>query len=385
MKENRPPSVKRKLARVKATQAALPIQSRNSKLKKPRKKPRKHLPKAGDGDGTIGITKRETHFEDAARCYANKYFKKHRGTASKDAAIAHGVHPLRKIVDGKPTDEISIQFWVNSKESDIERIPKRLQIPATLPWKGQLLKTDVVEVGIAKPYIEVNPGEGLSVDNNGRGTLAFVVTAMMPNSGNSPQTGLFLLCSNHVISCNGTLTNSFVEHPPRWPGISSIMVGQVATHFPINAQQWNYIDAALALTQLDRVAPLLVQQFDYATEPIPPAISMEVFKFGAASNFTKGQIISVSCNQQFDYESLGMGRPYFTELIAIEGLDGPFSQPGDSGAAVFRNASDASLRNPVAMIVGGAEMNFAGAVRHITFASPIERVLNCWGARIWKG
>jgi len=105
------------------------------------------------------------------------------------------------------------------------------------------------------------------------------------------------------------------------------------------------------------------------TAPVPvngtrPATrGLRVKKFGAASGYTTGVVAATAMTASIPYDKLG--NLNFRRCLRIEGNQGPFSVPGDSGSLVLdsRNAvvgiifagdetSGYSLANPVEALTG---------------------------------
>lgn len=62
-------------------------------------------------------------------------------------------------------------------------------------------------------------------------------------------------------------------------------------------------------------------------------IGMHVYKYGARTGYTEGVIMATNVAARIDYPNLGPLN--FRKCLRIEGIDGPFSLPGDSGSLVI--------------------------------------------------
>ena len=320
----------------------------------------------------------------AARNFAHIFLIRSAGAAQKGKPPGarygniHGVSVGPKYKKGQITDELCIRVHVRRKYKRLTTVPKKCRVDEK--FGGAC--TDVCQMGVAKPYGFLSPGEGIGVNGGLRGTVGLILKAAMPGNEDAMPAELFLLTSNHVISCNGAYNAQRVFHPPPAGAPQAVVVGEVTDYWPVDAAQLNIIDAAIAWTGKQVLDPLLAGQHQFGTTSIAAAIGMRVFKFGIGSSFSEGVITGLNARQEFDYSAIGMGRPEFTNLIMIETASGaPFARAGDSGACVW----DAATRRPVAMIIGGATMTTNAGTRHVTFASSIQTVLDVWGARLWNG
>lgn len=113
--------------------------------------------------------------------------------------------------------------------------------------------------------------------------------------------------------------------------------------------------------------PLEREVFDFETEVNDPFADLPVYKVGATTGPTIGDLALTPEVDQIHLPSLGRRMTYQPVYYAIAREHGDFAAHGDSGAVVF----DAD-RRPAAMVVGAA---FTGSAPRIALCSPLTTVL----------
>lgn len=171
------------------------------------------------------------------------------------------------------------------------------------------------------PYQSLAVGDQVAhVDLDGYGTLGGFVDDLY-----SPYR--LVLSNNHVLAnCNSANTNDDLLKLP-----SRHVFGGLHKFIPLRqAPDINEVDAA---------AGWLYEEERLLWRPRKPRKSgrairgMRVYKYGARTNYTEGIIVATSVAAQIDYGSLGVVN--FRRCLRIEGTNGPFSLPGDSGSLVI--------------------------------------------------
>ena len=208
-----------------------------------------------------------------------------------------------------------------------------------------------------------------NIDLNGSGTLGCLVVT---NTNK-----LCLLSNNHVLA-NENAAN--IGDPIIQPGNAEPVaapvkiIGQLEQFVPIQATG-NLVDAGrLALTSLDLASP---SHITYSLNPQPTGVTlgMSVIKNGRTTQSTLGMVTDVGVNISVGYDPFP-ARAEMRNQIAIRGVNGPFSMPGDSGSLIVT----AATKQPVALLFAGSSDN------SMTFANPIDAVMSALGiARFLAG
>ncbi len=107
------------------------------------------------------------------------------------------------------------------------------------------------------------------------------------------------------------------------------IIGALHAYMTLDQAYYNRADAALF-----RVDPRT--QLRWAHPPpignVEPHVGMRVYKHGATTGRTTGVVIGIGRSQRITFGGL----PYFFDgVIAIQGINGNFSEIGDSGALVM--------------------------------------------------
>jgi hypothetical protein len=184
---------------------------------------------------------------------------------------------------------------------------------------------------------------------------------------------LALSCA-HVLAPRGAkLTDSIVQ-PGRFDDgtVEQHTVGVLAKQFRVNKDSSNLVDAAAA-----RVLPDIEADRSTIHKPGKPwklrGVSNEqmesgqsVFKLGRTSDWTAGMITAI------EMDNVVVRYPRFDNLrfdgqIEIQGVNGPFSLPGDSGSLILNSDCFG-----IGLLFAGTE----SVERGLSYANPLSTVLD---------
>jgi len=185
-----------------------------------------------------------------------------------------------------------------------------------------------------------------------------------------------ILSNNHVLAnVNAGSQGDFILQPgPADGGQASNpnhVIGALDRYVQISFAQPNYVDCAVArVSAANSVRPDMMYMrqgqlafFRCGTQPVPAVVGQTVGKSGRTTGLTVGRIVAVGATIQVN---MGGGRvAVFRNQIEVVGLQGFFSQPGDSGSLVW---TWSPTRDPVGLLFAGG----GGS----TFANPIGSVLS---------
>lgn len=258
------------------------------------------------------------------------------------------------------TSEMAVKVYVREK-LPMQRIALAAQIPTAIAG----IPTDVEQTGdillhsYAKRYPRPVPC-GVSVGHvklPGSGTLRCLVVLRNRR--------LCLLSNNHVLANeNDASQGDHVIQPGNAEPVSSHdeVIGVLERFVPIQATG-NRVDAAVAWTSSRFVKR---EHVTYQVDPNPVAatLGLTVMKNGRTTQSTLGMVTDLGVNILVGYRPFPQGAE-MRDQIAIRGVSGPFSKPGDSGSLIVT----ASARRPVGLLFAGASDN------SITFANPIDAVM----------
>jgi hypothetical protein len=258
-----------------------------------------------------------------------------------------GIGLGRKLVDGKPTKRMSVRIYVQQKLHE-DLLPKKLRIPPKIGG----VPTDVIQVGRFK----ANSGErnrelkrpfsmGASVghDHPMAGTAGAILRI---RGGEDPRR--FLLSNNHVLARENLLPVGapiFQPGQKDWAGTDSSHsepVARLTDFIRLKSSEPNSVDCAIAeLTSPDGAHSELIDVGPGNHKPIVAREQMRVLKTGRTTGVTHGQIVDVALDIEIDYPRLGS--IIFHDQILIKSNDStPFSLGGDSGALVVTDDADHS-------------------------------------------
>lgn len=223
---------------------------------------------------------------------------------------------------------------------------------------------------------------GISTGNEGScsaGTIGAKVTTA---------TEVHALSNNHVYALeNAAPLGSKVLQPGLYDSNCSLdpnaVIGTLADYEPINfncvcsffacscdPSLDNRIDAAIALSS-DADLGDATPSNGYGlpkSATVPPALNMDVQKYGRTTRLTKGRVSGVNATIVVGY---GSGYARFVDQIVVESKK-PFIKAGDSGSLLVTNPG----RNPVGLLFAGSSDGKMG------IANPIGDVLTRFGAAI---
>jgi hypothetical protein len=257
------------------------------------------------------------------------------------------------------TGQLAVKVFVREK-LPMEQVTSAARVPTQVAG----FDTDVEAIGevVLHSYSTRYPRPvpcGVSVSNidlPGSGTLGCLVVL---NNGK-----LCMLSNNHVLANENAahVGDSIIQPGNAEPVEGPDQVIGALEHFiPIQATG-NVVDAAVALTSFTMVNPKHVT-YQLNPEPLEPTIGMTVVKDGRTTQSTIGMITDLHVNIAVPYDPFPAGAE-MREQVAIRGVHGPFSMPGDSGSLIVT----AATKQPVALLFAGSTDN------SITFANPIQAV-----------
>ncbi|MGB5055144.1 MAG: hypothetical protein WBO24_12190 [Nitrospirales bacterium] len=191
---------------------------------------------------------------------------------------------------------------------------------------------------------------------------------------NPPRTERTLVLSNNHVLANvnaGSLGDEILQ-PGKYDGGQQPqdVIGILERFVTIDFNGPNYVDCATAWVDPEMVRPELVflkggsqpSYFRASGNIVAARNGMMVGKSGRTTQLTAGQVTAVGVAVQVN---MGGGRvAQFEDQISIRGVNGGFSQGGDSGSLVWTWEE----RDPLGLLFAGGG--------DITFANPLHRVLN---------
>jgi len=180
-----------------------------------------------------------------------------------------------------------------------------------------------------------------------------------------------LVSNSHVFAHSGAARiGDGITQPGRIDG-SPEPVGALLDFVPLKLSGSNQVDAAIALP--DPAIELQPNQipgignFSITTVNLLP--NLPVRKVGRTSGLTRGIVTAVEIDHiVVDTEA---GNAIFDDQIEIQGIDGPFSQSGDSGSLVVTEQGEA-----IGIVFCGNE--FANDGRGLTYVNPLPKVMDAF-------
>ncbi|MDQ5827084.1 MAG: S1 family peptidase [Chloroflexota bacterium] len=258
-------------------------------------------------------------------------------------------------------NEIAVRVYVRTKLPQSE-VPVGNRVPAKVNGKP----TDVIAVGdlslLARPICC-----GVSIGHRSvtAGTLGCLVKRTDGASDDR-----FILSCNHVLAdCNRAAIGDPILEPGLADGGDAYPPIAELTEFePLSFTEPNGIDAAIARVINPNDVRPDIHDIGYVEPPAgPAAVYQSVRKYGRTTRHTVGVIMDIAA----DFRArAGTELVDFENQLEINGVNGAFSDSGDSGSLVV----DAVKRHAVALLFAGG----GGA----TFASPINPVLFRFGVEI---
>ena len=270
----------------------------------------------------------------------------------------------------RPTGDVAVKVYVR------EKLPlRRINASFAVPGDIDGVPTDVEEIGevmlhsYTKRYPRPVPS-GVAVSNikfHRSGTLGCLVVL---NNGK-----LCILSNNHVLANENSaeigddiIQPGYAESAPA----EDQVIGVLENFAKINATR-NSVDAAVAWTSDQLASPVHITYYLNPT-PIPVALGMTVLKNGSSTEATIGIVTDLGANISVQYEPFPAGAEMINQ-VAIRGISGSFSMPGDSGSLIVTNAT----KQPVALLFAGSSDS------SITFANPIHAVIAALGIKEFVG
>jgi hypothetical protein len=262
------------------------------------------------------------------------------------------------------TGQMAVKVFVREK-LPMGQVTSAAQVPTQVAG----FDTDVEAIGevVLHSYANRYPRPvpcGVSISNiklNGSGTLGCLV---LLNNGK-----LCMLSNNHVLANeNAAQIGDAIIQPGNAEPVPAPdqVIGTLENFIPIQAAG-NLVDAAVALTSFAMVSPRHVS-YQVNPQPLEATIGMTVIKDGRTTQSTIGMITDLHVNIAVPYDPFPAGAE-MREQVAIRGVNGPFSMPGDSGSLIVTAAS----KQPVALLFAGSTDN------SMTFANPIQAVSTALG------
>lgn len=287
-----------------------------------------------------------------------------------------------KVTDGVVQKTEAVKVYVRKK------LPLSSLGQSAVPSKINGIDTDIVVAGTIRPQTAgtlaaVNPRTYMRPALCGVSIGHFAITAgtlgcLVKRRGISTQEQ-YILSNNHVIAdSNAAVRGDLIIQPGTADGGNSTKSKYAIAHLTdfetiVFNGPANSIDAAIA--KVDNLAdcdPNIIQINRVANPPVKASMDLEVHKFGRTTDYTKGRVTDLSADIWVDYGDLGTSLPaWFEDQITIQSDDGNFSDGGDSGSLILTKAAN----NPVGLL-------FAGSSTGLTFANPIEWVLNHFNVEI---
>jgi hypothetical protein len=192
---------------------------------------------------------------------------------------------------------------------------------------------------------------------------------------------LLILSNHHVLAPNnaGSFGDPILQPGPVDGGTSPGDRIAALEHFvtiDFNGAP-NLVDCASGWAEPDLVRPDIVYLqgeepafFRLGSAAAPGWEGLSVAKSGRTTRVTSGQITDCSATVRVRF---GARTALFEDQIAIRGVEGDFSLPGDSGSVVFTRDE---ARNPVGLLfAGGLGTSFANKMHHVLQALHIDVVV----------
>ena len=181
---------------------------------------------------------------------------------------------------------------------------------------------------------------------------------------------LYVLSNNHVLADENRVNpGAGVVQPGTLDGGGNAdRVTRLARSVPLKFDnRRNWMDAALAEFENPPGVERSILGIGVPVGATKPSLGLLVRKSGRTTGLTEG-IVRVVHFDVFGVQ-YGQGFVRVDDVVVIEGIGGPFSQPGDSGSAILDPRG-----RVVTLLFAGSEV--------VTFALPIGRVLRRLGVRI---
>jgi hypothetical protein len=267
-----------------------------------------------------------------------------------------------------PKTDLCVHFYVQRK-LEPDAVPQGSLIKKTI---GSV-QTDVIETRRFVAFQSPRPAPGFSIGldytaPNVDPTITGTLSAFVKINGD-----YYVLGSNHTMMVNGRvpagkeilfkLKDKFTDPKKQVFATADVFV-------PLSQNNLNYVDCALAKVDKKdrkRIKIQFPERIVTSGNPIPPEVGMEVTRIDDTERAT-GVITSVTAYTPIDYR---FGTYKFDDLVKIQGKDGPFAKPGDSGALLV----DLKTKRPTAIVIGGSS-RFTIACSLETALTELKTVVN---------
>jgi len=273
---------------------------------------------------------------------------------------AHSVGIGRKIVKGKPTNQLAIRFYVEKKlperELSSERaLPKKYRFYSRVKGRDVTVVTDIIESPRAE--FEVDPKTRLRPVPGGSsigtppppgyisaGTLGGWVWDELDDS-------IVMLSNEHVL---GTTADVDVAQPGTMDGgvFPGDKIGDVKRGIPRSTTTVNEVDCAIAdpdSTVIYKTEVIEIGPAVYAIDE--PIEGMTVEKFGRTTEHTYGEITDS------DYTTTLLSGHSFVDCLRVDARapSADWSDKGDSGSLCFSRTPvpDSEIKPVVALHFAG--------------------------------
>jgi len=294
-----------------------------------------------------------------------EYKKSIMPTASYETLGAHGVGIGRKLVNGKPTNQLALRIYVAKKLPMAaipasERLPEEIRFFSRTTGKEQRVVTDIIETPPAvfevDPTARTRPAPGgVSVDaiSGTAGTLGGWVWDTTDDT-------IVSLSNHHVY---GHAAGPDVIQPGPFDGGASPAdkIGDVKRGIQRLAGVNNTVDCAIGDADSADVYDLSVVEIGPAVFAIDvPVLDLLVEKFGRTTLHTFGQITDA------DLETTVSGFP-FDDVCRVDIVPptADWSAGGDSGSLVFSQtptSPGSGIKPAVALHFAGPQVGTYGVV-----------------------
>lgn len=273
--------------------------------------------------------------------------------------IPHGSNILgvgfgAKFTGDTIADDLSIRVYVRSKLPK-SKIPKKEQVPSDINGKP----TDVVPVyDLSASARPVEGGSSVGHVEINAGTLGCLVKKTFEDGNDR-----YILSNNHVLAnYNKADIGDNIIEPGNLDG-GGTPIATLSEFEPIHVDgKQNFVDCAIAkVINNDDIKPTILTIGKVQKPIIEPVMYQSVRKYGRTTQHTVGIVTDLAADIKVRF---GQKLASFEDQLAIQGVSGFFSQPGDSGSLVI----DSTTNRPVALLFAGG-----GAQ---SFACPIDLVLS---------
>lgn len=271
---------------------------------------------------------------------------------------AHSVGIGRKVVDGEPTDKLSLRVYVGRKQpasalSGDQLVPETVRFMSRGAGREVRITTDVIET--PPPTFEADPTGtfrpapgGVSVDaiSGTAGTLGGWVWDTTDDT--------IVMLSNHHIFGHTTGTDIIQPGPFDGGSTPADKIGDVKRGVPRSTTATNTVDCGIGDPDTTNIYDLSVLEIGPAVYAIDVAVlDLQVEKYGRTTEHTFGEITDS------DYETIVDGLYTYDDCIRVDVVEpsDDWSAGGDSGSLVF-SQTPTSSGSSIKPVVG---LHFAGA------------------------